>query len=110
MKVCIVLRTNRKAFFCYSGSRIFSSLLLARFFRSSHPEVFYRDFLKIFKIRREAPVLECLLVNVTWPTGCNVIKERLRCKFLPVIFAKISRMSSSPELLQVTASELLLPR
>ena len=65
MKVCIVLRTNRKAFFCYSGCRIFSSLLSARFFRSSHPEVFYRDFLKFFKICRKAPVLECLLVNVT---------------------------------------------
>ena len=64
VKVCIVLRTNRKSIFRESGSTIFSSLLLARF-RSSHPEVFYRDFLKFCKICRKAPVLECLLVNVT---------------------------------------------
>ena len=64
LKVCIVLKTNSKSIFRLSGSTTFSLLLSARF-RSSHPEVLYRDFLKICKIFRKAPVLECLLVNVT---------------------------------------------
>ena len=101
MKVCIVLRTNRKNDFAVKAVVRYFHIAFSHFFRSSHPEVFDRDFLKFCKICRKAPVL---------PTGCNFIKERLRCKFLPVIFAKVSRMSSSPELFRVTASEVLLPR
>ena len=44
------------------------------------------------------------------PTGCSFIKERLRCNFLAVIFAKILRMPSSPGLIRVTATEVLLLR